>query len=186
MGLELNCLGHSPEVSSTAYVHPTAVLIGRVIVEHGVFIGPQAVIRADEPAPNGTIEPVMIGNLASIQDGVMIHALGGTGVTIGPCTSIAHGAMVHGPCAIGKHCFVGFLSVIFRARLEDGVIVLHRALIENTRIAQGLLVPSAGLIQSESDARGLMPAPPDVVTFAQKVSRTNAWLAQTNLHNPIV
>lgn len=181
MGLEPNCVGHYPEVAPTAYVHPTAVLIGHVIVEQGVFIGPQAVVRADEPGPDGTIEPIVIARQANIQDGVIVHALGGAGVTIGSCTSIAHGAVVHGPCEIGENCFVGFLSVIFRARLQDDVIVLHRALVENVEITRGKLVPSAGLVQSEFDVRNLAHAPAEIAAFSQNVSRTNVWLAQSGL-----
>jgi len=182
MGLEPNALGQYPDVAPTAFVHPTAVLIGHVVVDDGVYIGPHAVIRADEPGPDGMIESVAIGRHANVQDGVMIHALGGTSVTIGSSTSIAHGAVVHGPCEIGNGCFVGFMSVVFRARLDDGVIVLHRALVENVDIGRGQLVPSAGLVQSEFDVRQLAAAPPDVVAFAQKVSRTNVWLAQSSLH----
>lgn len=181
MGFEPNCVGDYPDVAPTAYVHPTAVLIGRVIVDHGVFIGPRTVIRADEPGPDETVEPVVIARHANIQDGVIIHALGGTGVRIGSCTSITHGAVVHGPCAIGRRCFVGFGSVVFRAKLEDDVIVLHRALIENVDIPKGLLVPSAALVQSDSDVQSLAAAPPDAVAFAKKVCRTNIRLAQFGL-----
>ena len=181
MGFEPNGLGQYPEVALTAYVHPTAILIGHVIVQQGVFIGPQAVVRADEPGPDGTIEPIVIARQANIQDGVIVHALGGTGVMIGSCTSIAHGAVVHGPCEIGENCFVGFLSVIFRAKLQDDVIVLHRALVENVEIARGMLVPSAGLVQSEYDVRNLAHAPAEIAAFSQNVSRTNVWLAQSGL-----
>ena len=70
MGLESNSLGHYPDIARTACVHPTAVLVGRVIVEEGVLIGPQAVVRADEPGPDGTVKPILIGREANIQDGV--------------------------------------------------------------------------------------------------------------------
>ena len=118
---------------------------------------------------------------------MIIHAIGGTGVTIGPRTSIAHGAIVHGPCEIGQCCFVGFLSVVFRAKLADEVVVLHHALVEDVEVPRGLLVPSGRMVQSELDVRSLTHATPELVAFTQKVSRTNIWLAQSglrNLHDP--
>ena len=39
--------GVIPVVSPQAYVHPTAVLIGDVVIEAGVYIGPFAALRAD-------------------------------------------------------------------------------------------------------------------------------------------
>ena len=98
--------------------------MGKVIIKSRVFVGPFAVIRADEPGPDGTVQPIVIGEDSNVQDRAVIHALGGTGVSIGPCSSIAHGAIVHGPCDIGRRCFVGFNSVIFRATLGDGALVM--------------------------------------------------------------
>ena len=37
-----------PEVWETAFIDPTAIICGKVIIEDNVFIGPYAVIRADE------------------------------------------------------------------------------------------------------------------------------------------
>lgn len=181
MGLEPNSFGHCPEVAHTAYVHPTAVLIGHVIVAEGVLIGPQAVVRADEPGPKGTIEPIVIGRQANIQDGAIIHALGGTGVAIGPRTSIAHGAVVHGPCKIGMNCFVGFNSVVFRSTLDDGVIVMHQSLVEGVVVSGGLLVPSSTSVRDHEDVVCLSQALPEVIAFVRKVADTNALLAKDAL-----
>ena len=46
--LRRNPTGHMPEVSETAFIDPTAIICGKVIIEDNVFIGPYAVIRADE------------------------------------------------------------------------------------------------------------------------------------------
>jgi carbonic anhydrase/acetyltransferase-like protein (isoleucine patch superfamily) len=112
MNLEANPARDYPQVEATAYVHPTAVVIGNVPIGPGVSVGPHAVLRADEPDPNGTVAPIIIGSEANIQDGVVLHALGGTGVDIGPGTSVAHGAFIHGPCETGSGCIIGFNSVV--------------------------------------------------------------------------
>ncbi len=46
--LRKNPSGHSPVISEKAYIDPTAIICGKVIVEDYVYIGPYAVIRADE------------------------------------------------------------------------------------------------------------------------------------------
>ena len=148
MTIEPNHVGDNPRIARTAFVHETAVLTGKVIVESRVFIGPHAVIRADEPSPDGTVQPILIGEESNVQDCATIRALGGTGVSIGPYSSIAHGAIVHSPCDIGRSCFVGFNSVIFRATLGDGALVMHQVLVDGVTIRAGCLVPSTRTVPS--------------------------------------
>ncbi len=181
MNLETNAHGDLPRVASDAFVHPSAVLIGAVLVEAGVFIAPQAVLRADEPGPDGRVVPIRIGRYANIQDGVVIHALGGSGVEIGPRSSIAHGAVVHGPCKIGENCFIGFRSVVFDATLGPHVIVMHQALVEGVIIPDGLVVPSMTAVRTDQDVHRLNPARPEQLAFAAKVAQVNSWLAQAAL-----
>jgi len=173
MGLEANAAGHLPEIAPTAYVHPTAAVIGRVCVADRVFVGPHAVIRADEAGRDGAIDPIVIGECVNIQDCVIIHALGGTGVTIGPRTSIAHAAVVHGPCEIGAGCFVGFNSVVFRATLGEGVVVMHQALVEGVALPSGRLVPTGARVVCDEDARQLEPATSELAGFAASVVQAN-------------
>ena len=174
-------ISHRPRIARTAYVHPSAVLIGRVVVGSGVFIGPHAVIRADEPGPDGRVQPIVVGDGANVQDGVVIHALGGTGVRIGPRASISHAAVVHGPCKIGSGCFIGFNAVVFNAVLGDGVIVMHLALVEGVRVPAGHMVPPATVLCSKEAVRGLRRATPEAVGFARRVWRTNIGLAKRAL-----
>jgi len=183
MGLEANAAGDLPKIAPTAYVHPSAVVIGRVCIGDRVFIGPQAVIRADEPGPNGNIEPIVIDELTNVQDCAVIHALGGTGVVIGPGTSIAHAAVVHGPCKIGARCFVGFHSVVFHATLADGVIVMHQALVERASLSERLFVPSMSAICRDEDASRLEQATEEIVAFAERVVHTNVSLVEVFLRN---
>jgi carbonic anhydrase/acetyltransferase-like protein (isoleucine patch superfamily) len=178
---EKNSNGHYPEVAATAFVHHTATLIGRVCVGDGAFIGPHAVIRADEAGPDGNVQPIIIGECANVQDGVVIHALGGTAVFIGPNTSIAHSAVIHGPCKIGAGCFVGFNSVVFQATLGDGVVVMHLAVVENAVVTNNLLIPSMTAVRCNENVRNLKRVTPDVVAFVKKVSTANELLAKNAL-----
>jgi len=180
---EPNPAGDRPRVARSAYVHPSAVLAGNVVIEDVVFVGPGAVIRADEPGPRGEVGPIVIERESNVQDGVVIHALGGSEVRVGRGSSLAHGAVIHGPCDIGERCFVGFNSVVFKASLRDGVIVMHQALVEGVDIPAGRLVPSAAAVRHEEDVASLKPAPPDIVEFAAGVRRSNTYLAKTRRRN---
>lgn len=181
MGIEANAAGHVPDIARTAYVHPTATVIGRVCIGGRAFVGPHAVIRADEAGPNGTVEPIVIGECANVQDCAVIHALGGTGVTIGPSASIAHAAVIHGPCKIGAGCFVGFHSVVFRATLGDGVFVMHQVLVEGASLPSGRVVPSGARVVCDEDARQLEPATPELTVFAANVVQANLRFVESAL-----
>ncbi len=47
--IHANHAGQTPKIAATAFVHPSAVVIGNVQIGAKVFVGPNAVIRADEP-----------------------------------------------------------------------------------------------------------------------------------------
>ena len=110
-----------------------------------------------------------------------MHALGGTGVKIGPGSSIAHATVIHGPCEIGADCFVGFGSVVFNATLGNGVMVMHRAVVEGVTIPAGLHVPTVTAIRCEEHVRSLEPTTPDLQAFARGVVQTNLRFAEAGL-----
>jgi len=179
MSIECNTEGDCPRVDPTAFVHPSAVLTGKVQIAGGVFIGPQAVLRADERGPEGRVEPIVVREDANIQDGVIIHALGGTGVTIGSGTSVAHGAVVHGPCEIGANCFIGFNSVVYGATLGQGVVVMHQAIVEGVAVPDALYVTSMTAVRCDDDVRCLAGVPPAVAAFVDSVRVTNSQFSES-------
>lgn len=149
--LRPNPNGDWPQVDPTAYIDPSAQLIGNVHIGPEVFVGPNAIIRADEIDTHGCVHPVKIAARCNVQDGVIIHALGGTGVTIGPETSISHGCIIHGPCTIGKGCFVGFRTVLYDAMVADEVFVGTSAVIQGVKLAAKSLVPPAASVLNQED-----------------------------------
>ena len=184
MAIEPNAAGDYPEVDPSARVHETAAIIGNVTIGARVFVGPQATVRADEPGPDGTVAPITIGEESNVQDGVVIHSLGGARVQIGVGTSIAHGAVVHGPCEIGRDSFIGFNTVVYDATLGERVVVMHGACIESVQVAEGLYVPSTAAVRSSEDVSGLEPASQEARDFAKKVRQTNTHLATANPDRP--
>lgn len=174
MPLGPNPTGDRPQVDPATWVHPGAVLIGKVRIASGVSIGPQAVLRADETGPDGTVAPIAVcAGANTIQDGVVIHALSGTSVMIG-----ARSSVVHGPCETGTGCFIGFNTVVFNATLAHGVVVMHLALVEGVTVPGGLYVPSMTAVRCEEDARRLTPVTPEVAAFVQRARITNMQFAE--------
>ena len=173
-----NPRGDLPVVHDSAFVDPTAILCGRVIVNENVFIGPYAVIRADEVNGQGNMEPIIIGAHSNIQDGVVIHSKSGAAVTIGQRTSIAHRAIVHGPCTVGDDVFIGFNSVLFDCRVAESCVVHHNAVIDGYNLPPGHCVPSTLRIGSPSQLANIPKVTDDATTFSKDVVRTNNALVK--------
>ncbi|MBW4653684.1 MAG: ribulose bisphosphate carboxylase small subunit [Kaiparowitsia implicata GSE-PSE-MK54-09C] len=152
----------TPQVHSTASVHPASLLAGEVVIGANAAIAPGASIQADE----GT--PFYVGEGSHIQGGAMVHGLAQGkiagdddqpySVWIGQNTVVTHLALIHGPAYIGNDCFVGFRSTIFNARVGDGCIVMMHVLIQDVEIPSGKFVPSGSVITTQQDADRL----PDV------------------------
>jgi len=179
--------GDQPLVDSTAYIDPTARIIGNVTIGPDVFVGPGAVIRADETDDKGEVQPVNISARCNVQDGVIIHALAGTSVIIGPRTSLAHGNIIHGPCSIGQGCFIGFRAVVYNAKLQDGVFVGTGAIIQGVGLEANALVPAGACVLSAEDVAKLATKTgPKELDFMKKVVDANITLTQgyLRLENP--
>ena len=165
-------------VHETAFVDPTAVLCGLVTVGAHVFIGPYAVIRADEVDEDGHMEPISIGANSNIQDGVVIHSKDGAAVMIGEHTSIAHRSIVHGPCTVGSRVFIGFNSVLFNCVVADDAVVRHNCVVDGHDIPKGFYLPSATVVTGETDLSALKTVPQAAREFSESVMHTNVTLAQ--------
>jgi phenylacetic acid degradation protein len=96
--------GVTPVVDPTAYVHPSAVLIGDVIVGPGCYIGPCASLRGDF----GRID-IRAG--ANIQDTCVAHGFPGTDTIVDEGGHVGHGVVLHG-CIIERNALVGMNAVI--------------------------------------------------------------------------
>jgi carbonic anhydrase/acetyltransferase-like protein (isoleucine patch superfamily) len=171
--LRRNPSGHFPVVHESSYVDQTAILCGKVIVRENVFIGPYAVIRADELDALGEMQAIEIGAHSNIQDGVVIHSKSGATVIIGERTSIAHRAIVHGPCRIGAGVFIGFNSVLFNCEIGDLCVVRHNAVVDGCRLPPGFYVPS-----TNTDIMSMPRVSAQAAEFSEDVSRTNNELVR--------
>ena len=108
--------GIVPVVDPTAYVHPTAVLIGDVIVGPGCYIGPAACLRGD-------FGRLIIERGANVQDTCVMHGFPGTDTVVEEDGHIGHGAVLHG-CRIGRNALIGMNAVIM-----DNAVVGESAIV---------------------------------------------------------
>ncbi|RKO67596.1 transferase [Desulfofundulus salinus] len=170
--------GGFPVVSANAFIHETAVLMGDVVIKDGVAVYPLAVLRADEGFP------IVIGEYSNVQDGVVIHCLKGGSVTVGKRCSLAHGAIIHGPCEIGDDTFVGFRAMVMRSRLGSRCFVGHGTLIDGVEIPGGRYIPSLAVVTTPEHVASLPEVSPERAEFAREVLLVNRELcgAYLNLH----
>lgn len=173
-----NPSGDLPLIAESAYVDHTAIICGKVIIRDNVFVGPYAVIRADEVDHEGHMAPILIGANSNIQDGVVIHSKSGGAVSIGENTSIAHRSIVHGPCRVGDHVFIGFNSVIFNCQVGDGCVVRHNAVIDGCDLPPGFYVPSTTRIGPNTDLDQIPRVTPQASEFSEDVIRANVDLVR--------
>jgi carbonic anhydrase/acetyltransferase-like protein (isoleucine patch superfamily) len=128
--------GKEPQVASDAFVAPTAVLIGDVVVEEGASVWFGAVLRAD-------FSRIVVGTGSNIQDNSVLHTNEGQPTLIGSNVTVGHLSMLHG-CIIEDDALIGM-----------GSIVLDRARIgRRTMLAAGSVVSEGGEIPPEVLAAG--------------------------------
>lgn len=108
-----------PVVHPTAYVHPTAILIGDVIVEAGCYIGPLACLRGD-------FGRLILREGSNFQDTCVMHGFPGSETIVGKNGHIGHGAILHG-CILEEDCLVGMNAVVM-----DGAHIAPRCIIAAT------------------------------------------------------
>lgn len=120
--------GKEPQIHETAYIAPTAVIIGDVTIGEGANVWFGAVLRGDW----GSIK---IGKNTSIQENVTIHIEINSSVEIGDDCIIGHHAMIHGPCVIGNGCLVGIGSnVLHQSKMGDGSMLGAGAVLVNKEL----------------------------------------------------
>lgn len=124
--------GAEPSLSPSAFIAPTAVLIGQVEVGSESSVWFQTVVRGD-------INHIWIGNQSNIQDGCLLHVTNRNPLIIGSRVTVGHGAILHG-CRIANNCLIAM-----------GAIVLDDAIVEEScLIGAGTLVPPGMKIERGS------------------------------------
>jgi len=108
--------GYIPVIDSSAFIHPTASIIGNVVIGKNVFIGPGASLRGD-------IGEIIIEDNCNVQDNCTIHMFPGASVILKEYAHIGHNAVIHG-AYVGYNVLVGMSSVVMdNSKIGDHSIV---------------------------------------------------------------
>jgi phenylacetic acid degradation protein len=126
--------GITPVIDPSAYVHPSAVLIGDVIVGAGCYVGPLASLRGDF----GRLE---VRSGANIQDSCVMHGFPGTDTIVEEDGHIGHGAILHG-CIVRRNALVGMNAVV-----NDNAVVGESSIVAAMAFVKaGMIVPPRTLV----------------------------------------
>ena len=120
-----------PTIHPTAFVHPTAVVLGDVTLGARVSVWPTAVIRGDS-------DSITIGDDSNVQDGTIVHVDAGL------------------PCVIGKRVGIGHRAIVHGATIEDDVLIAMGAILLN-----GVHVGTGSIVGAGAVVREGMRIPPN-------------------------
>jgi carbonic anhydrase/acetyltransferase-like protein (isoleucine patch superfamily) len=113
-----------PKIDPTAYVHPDAVVIGRVVLGPFASVWPTAVLRGDS-------DRIVVGARTSVQDGTVVHTTRGEPTLIGEGCVVGHNVHLEG-CVIGDGALIGSGSVVLNlAEVGAGALVGAGAVVSN-------------------------------------------------------
>jgi carbonic anhydrase/acetyltransferase-like protein (isoleucine patch superfamily) len=116
------------------WVAPTAVVIGKVILDEDASVWFGSVIRGDN-------EPIRIGPRSNVQEGCVLHTDPGFPLTIEADCTIGHMVMLHG-CTIGRGSLIGIGSILL-----NGVRIGEECLVgANTLIPEGKEIPPRSMV----------------------------------------
>lgn len=143
--------GTRPDIATTAYVDPSALVIGAVTLAADVSLWPMVVARGD-------VNSIQVGARTNIQDGTILHVShdsefepGGFPLSIGADITVGHQCILHG-CTVEDRCLIGMAATVM-----DGAILRSGVL-----LGAGSLVPpgqelEGGFLWIGSPARKVRP-----------------------------
>jgi phenylacetic acid degradation protein len=126
--------GLVPVVDPTAYVHPTAVVIGDVIIGPQVYVGPCASLRGD-------FGRLVLKAGSNLQDNCTMHGFPGSDTVVEENGHIGHGAVLHG-CVVRRDALVGMNAVVMdEAEVGEASFVAASAFVR-----AGMKIPPRTLV----------------------------------------
>jgi sulfate permease, SulP family len=164
----------------SVFVHPAATVIGRVTMGEHVHVAAGSSVRADEGSP------FFIGSNTNIQDGAILHALKDRRVAVGSeewaiyvgkNVSIAHNAIVHGPCYVGDNTFIGFKAVVHDSVVGANCFIGIGAVVVGVEIPDGRHVPHGRIVDTADAVAALPMATHTHSEFNEDVVDVNRGLA---------
>lgn len=158
--------GMEPQIGAGAWIAPTAVLIGKVVIEAGASVWWGAVLRGDN-------EEIRVGAGSNIQENAVCHTDWGFPLVVGEACTIGHKAMLHG-CTIGDNSLIGMGATVLNGAVigRDCLIGAGALITENKVIPDGSLVMGApGRVVRQLDAAGIERLRASAISYQNNARR---------------
>lgn len=161
--------GVVPVVDPTAFVHPTATLIGDVIVGPGCYVAPHTSLRGD-------FGRIILERGSNVQDCCVMHGFPGTDTIVEEDGHIGHGAILHG-CVVKKNAMVGMNAVVMdEAVIGESAIVAACAFVK-----AGMVIPARALAVG-TPAKVIRTLSDEEVIWKASGTRSYQDLTRRSLH----
>ena len=139
--------GRAPIVPASAFIAPTAVVVGDVVLGEEASVWYGSVLRGD-------VGPIRIGARTNIQDGCILHTTGGHSVlTVGDEVTAGHRAILHG-ATIRDRCLIGMGAIV----LDNCEIGEESLVAAGSVVLEGTIVPPRSFVAGVPGVvRGAIP-----------------------------
>lgn len=127
--------GKIPQIADSAYIDPSAVVIGDVVIGEDSGVWPMTVVRGD-------VHFIRIGKRTNIQDGCVLHVMKDQyPLVLGDEVTVGHSVTLHG-CTIESRVLIGMGCIILNGAVigSDSIIAAGTLITERTVIPSGSLV----------------------------------------------
>ncbi|ADD08770.1 gamma carbonic anhydrase family protein [Candidatus Aciduliprofundum boonei] len=147
-----------PRIHNSAYIAPTATIIGDVEIEEGASVWDGAVLRGD-------VSYIKIGKNTNIQDNAVVHV------------------DYNDPTIIGENVTIGHMAVVHAAKIGNNVIVgIHAVILNGAEIGDGSVVGAGAVVTS----RTKIPPKSLVLGIPAKVVRQGEEIEKMAIENGLI
>jgi carbonic anhydrase/acetyltransferase-like protein (isoleucine patch superfamily) len=124
----------TPRIHPTAFIAPSAVVMGDVTLEAESSVWYTSVLRGD-------MAPIQIGSQSCIQDGTIVHVDAGVPCIIGPRVGVGHKVILHG-CRVEEESLIGMGAIL----LNNVVIGKGSVVAAGALVTEGTVIPPGSLV----------------------------------------
>lgn len=160
--------GIRPVIDPAAFVHPTAILIGDVIIGPRCYIGPAASIRGD-------FGRIVFEEGANLQDTCVVHGFPHADTVIEVDGHVGHGAVLHG-CVVKRNALVGMNAVVM-----DEAVVGESAMVAACAFVKAGMVIAPRMLAAGIPAKIVRELSPDELKWKAEGTRAYQNLAVRSL-----
>lgn len=162
--------GHAPQIDPTAFVDPSARIIGRVNLARGAMVWPGAVLRADD-------DRIEVGQGSAVLDLCLLEAPQGRPVIVEPGSLVSHQVCLHG-ARVKSGALVGIGAIVL-----DGAVIGAGSLVgAGAVVPPRMEVPEGVLVlgQPAKVVRELKPVEMEEVAkqLADLAAKAQVYLSQ--------